>query len=110
MLKRIMTAVAGIVFLCLSPGANVSAEETYVFQVPMVKGLSMGSMSKSFDGYMSAMSRKMGINVKYQEYLFRKGTKPAADILKMVKDGKVHFTYLYASEYVMMKDEVDKLC
>ena len=111
--NRKAAAAAAVLLLAVFVSARGLAQESksrkYIFQVPMVKGLSMGSMSQSFNSYMNAMSNLLGIKVEYQEYQFQKGTHPADDILKMVKAGKVDFTYLYASEYVMIKDEVDKV-
>jgi len=81
--------------------------EKYVFQVPMVEGLSVGGLASAFEAFMQIMSKKTGLQVDCQYYPFIKGSRPGRRILNKMKKGDIHFTYLYANEYLLMKDEVD---
>ena len=101
-----------VLIMCVVCAAGLRparAADTYVFQVPMVEGLSVGGLASAFEAFMQILSKKIGVQVDCEYYPFTKGSRPARKILNMVKKGDVHFTYLYASEYMMMKDEVDRV-
>lgn len=109
---NIRTAVAAVLLVAVLGGATqvslAKKKKKYVFMIPVLKGLSMGAVSKMMDDFTKIISKKMGLTVEMQEYQYKKGTKPAKSIIKKVKAGKVDFTYFNGLEYVMNKKLVDK--
>ena len=106
------TAIAALLLLAITAGATqmslAKKKKKYIFLVPVLKGLSMGAVSKMMDDFTKVISKKMGVTVEMTEYEYKKGTKPAKSIVKKVKAGKADFTYFNGLEYVMNKKLVDK--
>jgi ABC-type phosphate/phosphonate transport system substrate-binding protein len=95
--KTAAAAFQVVLFMLLFAGA-ASAKE-YFFQMPVPKGISIGSIPKLLQSASSVLEKKIGAKLTVQEYSYSPTEDPIEILLKNIDSGKTHFAMIFAIEY-----------
>jgi len=89
-----------------------AAADKYVVALPVVEGLSVGSMPKLVKDVVNVMNKNTGLNFEVNEIKYKKGELESIFLrsFKEVKDGKADFLYVVSPiQYIKYKAQVDAL-
>jgi ABC-type phosphate/phosphonate transport system substrate-binding protein len=104
-----MSVLALALIALVAAGPSRANARDYVLMLPVVKGLSMGSLSRLMDDFTKVMSAKLNVKFTMKEYSYPKGYKVSMDLLQQAKAGKADFLYMDSIEYLLNKKEIDKV-
>ena len=107
LLALILIAAVAVAAAAHTSYAKKSKKE-YVFLIPVIEGLSMGSLGKIMKDLEKVLSKKMEVDFKVEELKYTKGEKPGDRVLAKMKKGDADFTYFSGIEYVQNKKAIDK--
>lgn len=90
--KKIINCFLISIFAILAMGAcprEAAAEEKYTIVIPVVQGLSVGSLSNIMKDMASVISRKTGYDIQIKEISYKKGEDDEVflNVLKAMKGG-----------------------
>ena len=109
-MKRTILTAALIAALSALTAAAAAAADSYVIDIPVLQGLSVGAIPKMMKDVAVVLSKKTGANITTREMSYKNGED--ADVFKRIikdfRDGKADFALIHSpQQYVKFKSEAD---
>lgn len=107
MYRTTAAAAFQALLLVILIAAAASAKE-YMFQMPVPKGISIGSVPKLLRSASAVLEKKTGVKITVEDYTYEPTEDPIEVLLKNLDDGKVQFAMVFAIEYTRYKRKHEK--
>ena len=100
--KRFISFLIILTIVCLTviPG---HAKKTYRFAMPVVEGVSMGSIPKLLSDTSVVLEKKTGLKVEMDQLTYKKGEQVGETLIDLFKKKKLDFGLFYAQDFARYK-------